>query len=564
VTRIRPGAIAVAALVAVLAIEWLLFALYVRREIAWAYPPHFDQTVYLEQAYDIWEVVQVDGWVNGLAHGLRRWPPSGGALQLEAVLLFGLAGPSRLSALAVNWLHFAALQAALVAALWCRGRSWELPALGCGFLLCARAPFMWAGGMADFRPDFIAFCLYGLFAAAVWWSDVFRRPGRAAAAGAVGALCVLSRPLTLAYLGGLLAVTVAVLAVQAARRVDAERRRRARGQFLGALLCAVVLCVCAGPAVMATARGLWLYYYEGPIAGQERAVWSAVGRLGRWEIALYYLDSLARYHAGTLLGGLVVLTLGTLGIGRLARRWRGAAGGVESAPEIPGGALAFMTTALALPLVILTLYPSRSPTVGSLPIGPLVFVLVAAAARLAGGVRGVLRVLAILALAAGLAAHARRLSGSAPHRTPPEAIREVLRLQDAIVASSEAQGWDRPVLLADRVRDYVPALRVSIYERHGRVLELERPLAMVMRPPSEEVMAVLRRSHFVLLTPPLPGRPATPFPFDALLEEMHPRLRAYCEENMVRVGRFHVPEEILLFARMAPGTREAYTSTVTP
>jgi hypothetical protein len=556
----RTVLLAIAAVAGLLAVQWLLFAAYVRREVAWTYPPHFDQTTYLYLAYDTWVAVEEQGWVAGLGHGWRRSPPNGAALQLEAALVFGAVGPSRLAALSVNWLHFAALQAALVGALWWSSRRWELPALAGGLLLSAGTPFFWVGGLADFRPDFIAFCLYGMFLAAVWWSDVFRRPGACLVAGVVGALCVVSRPLTTAYLGSLLAFSLAALGVQAARASDPERRAGLRRQLKGAFICATLSCAFVLPALVAGARQLWHHYYQIPVASQERVVWSGSAVLNVRERALYYPASVTFDHSGALF---LLLGLGALGLLALALvlpgPWRD-----EGAPRasVPRGAVWFMTAALLLPLLTLTLYPSRNPTVGSVLVGPLVFLIAAGAGHLARRVSPrVMQVLAIAVLATGLAKQALRLEGPARSVMPVEALREVVRLEDTLVTWSEARGWEKPVLLADRVRDYLPGIRVSTYERHRRLLGLQRSFNMIMGPPVEDIMAALRGSDFVILTRP---QAAPPFAYDAAFVELHPRLLAYCKRNLVRVGRFHVPEEIVLFARPGPAGSEAQTSTVTP
>ena len=239
-----------------LAAQWLLFGAYVQREIAWAYPPHFDQTMSLFTAYRTYEDVREHGLVSGLGRTLRNSPASGATLHIEAVLLFLGVGPSRLAALAVNWLHFALLQAAVVAALWTHGR-WEMPVLGLGLLLSVNTPFYWAGGMADFRPDFVAFCLYGTFLAVVWKSDVFRRHVWALLAGAVGTLCVLARSLTAVYLGMLLGGCLAVLSVLWLCEHDPTRRVERRRQLVGVALCAACLCLLALPALAVQARTLW-------------------------------------------------------------------------------------------------------------------------------------------------------------------------------------------------------------------------------------------------------------------------------------------------------------------
>ena len=549
-SQARSGRTLLAAVVLLLGAHWLFFAAYVRREIAWAYAPHFDQTSGLFIAYRTWEDVGPRGLLPALATTLRKSPPNGATVHVEAVLLFLLTGPSRLAALAVNWLHFAVLLAAIAWALWATTRRWELAALGLGLLLSVRSPFYWAGGIADFRPDFIAFCLYGTFLALVWRSDVFRPRAWAVAAGAVAALCAVSRSVTAVYLGVLLGAWLALLSIRWLRERDPARGQDLRRQLTGAALCAACVGLVVVPALAVRARSLWAYYFLGPVASQARAVWSAYTGPTFGERTLFYPRSALFDHAGTLFLALAAGAVAALEVGR----WWGRSGTGHGTMEQSGrGRGLFMAAALLLPLGILTAYTSRSPVVGGLLVMPLLWLILVRCSRLAERApRRLTQVLALSVLTIGAAGHAVRLSGPAWHTVPVDAIQEALRLHDDIARWSVAQGWPRPVLLHDRQRDYVPAIRVSAYERHGRLLALERPIGdMVLRASSEDVLQTLRRSDFVILTGPQPGSPGG-LPYDASLAEMYPRLLAYCQSNLVRVGSYRVPEEVMLFAR-APG-----------
>ena len=91
--RSRTLVFAASILVLSLTAQWLLFAAYVQREIAWAYPPHFDQTMSLFTAYRTYEDVREHGLVSrGLGRTLRKSPPTGATLHIEAVLLFRASG----------------------------------------------------------------------------------------------------------------------------------------------------------------------------------------------------------------------------------------------------------------------------------------------------------------------------------------------------------------------------------------------------------------------------------------------------------------------------------------
>src|SRR5262249_36123381 len=154
------------------------------------------------------------GLLPGLWYGLNMLLPQGVMIQVQGSLLFLLLGPSRLSALTLNFIYFALLQCVLAATLrWLSGR-WSLALLGVGLLLSAKTPFFWAGGLMDFRIDFISFCLFGIFMCVVLRSRMFVSRRWSLVVGLVGANMALFRFLTLAYLGGILGLLFLFLCVR--------------------------------------------------------------------------------------------------------------------------------------------------------------------------------------------------------------------------------------------------------------------------------------------------------------------------------------------------------------
>src|SRR5262245_26454015 len=179
------------------------------------------------RSYETHERIRQRGLWGGLAYGLRMPTAKGPMMHVQAALLYLVLGPSRLSALTLNFLYFALLQCALVAtARWYSGR-WSVALFALGLLLAARAPFYPAGGLVDFRIDFIASCLFGTFLCAVLRSGLFASRRWSAVAGGVAALLVLFRSLTALYLAGVLgALFLALCAGLYLYRRDAEARRR--------------------------------------------------------------------------------------------------------------------------------------------------------------------------------------------------------------------------------------------------------------------------------------------------------------------------------------------------
>src|SRR5262245_32360587 len=165
--------------------QWALFRQYVEREIATFVPRGFDQASYLEDSYRTHEVMLSEGFVRGVRFGLKRPLANGLLLHVQAAVLYLLFGPTRLTALSLNFFYFAAFQASLLAVLYRLTRRWGLAFFGLGMLLTALTPHGPAGGLMDFRIDCVAFSLFGILLCTVARSGFFSSPPWSLAAGGV-------------------------------------------------------------------------------------------------------------------------------------------------------------------------------------------------------------------------------------------------------------------------------------------------------------------------------------------------------------------------------------------
>ncbi|HZU36936.1 MAG TPA: hypothetical protein VFA18_13540, partial [Gemmataceae bacterium] len=130
--RARPTAInrlAWAAIVLLLLVQFGMFRQFALREVVWSYPAYNDQLAYLEQSYQTYEKILDHGLIDGVLEGMGihfghlRMNAAGATLHVQAAVLYLLTGPSRMSALTLNFLYFAMLQVVLVATVrWLTGR----------------------------------------------------------------------------------------------------------------------------------------------------------------------------------------------------------------------------------------------------------------------------------------------------------------------------------------------------------------------------------------------------------------------------------------------------------
>src|SRR5262249_30903394 len=116
-------------------------------------------------------------------------------------LLFLVLGPTRLSALTVNFCYFALLQGVLAGTVSWLSRRWSLALAALGLLLACGTLYYPSGGLFDFRLDFAAFCLYGVVVGLALRSGLFLSRRWSLAVGAATGVLLLTRHLTAPYAG---------------------------------------------------------------------------------------------------------------------------------------------------------------------------------------------------------------------------------------------------------------------------------------------------------------------------------------------------------------------------
>ena len=586
--RLRPtlrrwlSRVAWALVLGLLVAQWGLFRQFLKREVLWSYPPNHDQLAYLQESYAACPRVLDISAFNGfgpklirqyprqiaLAPGVRVVPqrlqdnttlaphrsPVGFMLPIQAAALYFFTGPSRRTALSLNFIYFALFQIALVATLqWLTGR-WSVALIGLGLLLSASAPFFWAGGIYDFRMDFIAMCLFGTLMCLFIRSGAFAHRGWSIAAGLCAALLFSFRFLTLIYLGGVMAVVLGFLGARVLlRRGRSDNAELRRAQLCNALLACAIVAAVAVPVVVQ--RWWWIeqYYVVGHVRGAESQVRAAEQGAGeRWSLSalMFYPASIYQNHAGThfLRRGALLVGLGiTLGVLNLlvGRRRRS---------RLPiDFALAWVTAAacLLVPLTVLTWDPAKSPVVGNIMIGPLVWLAMLALVSLARAYRRTAMLpvaqVVLAAVAAGMLYYGmghqsseygrRRLGGL--HR--PE-IKRLLAMYDRCADAAETMRWSNPNFCMTHISDAFNSsvFKVMEFERRGQLFDGEEVLSeSVSRVPPEWPMSRLSYADFfVLIDKPMPGPDQYEYPFDQQMRELQPLIERWCHQNAVELGRY--------------------------
>lgn len=336
--------------------EAYLFYGFVAHFVAPYFPDGFDQTAYLMQSYWLFEEFWENGW-TAIYNYVRASPATGFLLQAVAASTFSITGPTRIAALGLNFLAFAALQAVIFNSFSERGyRTVGLGAIG---LLCtANSIFRGAGSMVDFRLDFVAFCLYGTVAVILQSSDGLLNRRRVLLAAVAAVLLAATRTITIVYMAGAVGCIWFFVLFRWLRIGGGIERRRLQNTTI---FSAVLGTACAGIAALRW-QTISAYYVSGHLSGQGVIQSTAFGITDFWSHLAYYPVNIWTHHFGANFHlGLFVAVACALS----AFFWRWAKWNVGS----------ILLPFIVVPLLVIVANPSKSPLVASIILGPLVVFL---------------------------------------------------------------------------------------------------------------------------------------------------------------------------------------------
>ena len=541
-------------------LEFSLFRRFLLREVVWAYPPNTDQLAYLQQSYETYEQMKREGVVRAIADSPAA--PQGALLQIEGALLYRVIGASRFNALLVNFLHFAALQCFLVWAVRGWSRWWCVALIALGLLLTALSPFYRAGGMSDFRMDFAALCLYGIFICLVVRSGMFARWGWCVAAGVAGALLVGMRFICAAYLFGVFAAMLALFALVWWRNRTNPRGRIVLRQIVGWLIAAAVIGITTTPVLWSRRVAIHDYYIVGHITGAEKAVRAAeTGTTHFWAALLYYPGVLIKFHAGLAFVVVAAVVLLSAAVIRIRSRTVPAPVSPSVDAHRIGDVFAFALACFAVPLVLLTLDVSKSPVVASILIVPLVWLVVIGLVALdqpsgsnrTGARRKCFEVaLAIFAIVCGVRTQLSAYKHDRLMSRRYTDVNNITLMSDLMAARAKSAGWESPMVFNGDTADYLysQVVKVLTYERHGYLLDIGDQFGTVTALPEPQVFKLLAESDFVILTQRTAPAAAYEYPFDREMARLHPALMAYCRQNLERIAEYDIfNRHVTLFMR---------------
>ena len=179
-----------ALLIALFAAEAIVFYAHIARDIAPFYPPRFDQLSYYLSTYDLLGAFHAKGSRAFVDELLQPGNPTGTTFVLQGALLSLIGGANRTTFLSVNLLYFLGLQFVLFAVVRSRIGRIDFAWIGIALLLSSATLIQAAGGIYDYRIDFSAMCLYGIWTCLVVWCGAFRHTGRSLIVALAGILII--------------------------------------------------------------------------------------------------------------------------------------------------------------------------------------------------------------------------------------------------------------------------------------------------------------------------------------------------------------------------------------
>src|SRR5258707_13977558 len=189
-------------LIVLFAAEAMIFYVHVARDIAPFYPANFDQLSYYLATYDLISGFHARGLNVLVEELLQPNSATGTTFVLQGALLSLIVGENRTAILSINLVYLFALQFVFFVVIRTRTGRTDLAWIGMAFLLSLSTLFNGAGGIYDYRIDFSAFCLYGIWTCLLVWSGSFLRTNRALVVAAGGLLLGYFRFFTTIYVFG--------------------------------------------------------------------------------------------------------------------------------------------------------------------------------------------------------------------------------------------------------------------------------------------------------------------------------------------------------------------------
>lgn len=511
-------------LAALFVAEYLIFSSQFKQQIEQNYPLAYDQSSYYLQTYQLLNAFYSQGW----SVLFSRSGATGATFPMQAMLLALINGVSRFSFLSLNLVYFLSLQAVLFFTVENKTSDRFQAWISVALVLALSTIFNVAGGLYDFRIDFSAMCLYGIFVCAILNTKTFSDFRWSIAVGAIGALIVSMRFITIAYVGPVLLLLFVALVIRSWLSPNV-RPRQVRNSFLSG----IVTLMIAGPFLWSAKELLYEYYGIGHALGSEGAVRAAeFGVNSTLDYIWFYPKSLFQDHLGLPFGWMagIFMVVGAIVVGTRREYF-----------HFRRSSFDFLVIILSIfvPIIILTIDVSKSPVVGGVVCIPVILLLV-----LLSGPRWPLAIAWPCAIAASVFGFFVFVSNAnlRQHYLSDADLVTVNQINETIAQYVIDTELAVPKLALDRLDDYLNAVTISLanFKNFRRDMpafpRIETTLATsVSGVDAETALNAVRASDVFVLTDPEKGRGGI-YPFDQAMKEVWPRLAGFSEDNLFKLA----------------------------
>lgn len=515
-----------------LILEYLLFRNYVLRELAWGYPQHFDQTVYLSESYYLYEKILAGEWAAVFA--FLQNASTGILLQLERAVFFLFFGASRLSALTVNFIYLAAAQCAIFFLLKSLTKNIAISLMAFGLVLVPNTVFLTIGGLPDCRLDWVAYCLFLIFLGAVIKSNVFLTKRWSLVCASIAALLILHRFIYLVFIfAGIAIFFIVIVAFYCWRCLPKD----VCGMRLRNMVLFSIATISLTLPFLALAWHHFFAYYYSNNLGPIRHAWAEIVGIKDWVGHLtFYPQMFFAYHMGNavlLLGIFVILAL-------LAMRKFVKPTGNFVYPYQEGALFLFFS--LFAPLLILTINTAKNFCLTNIFVAAVLWLFILTVIYLARAIDGSSRffnTLSAIALLIGFSCYAMKFGAHADTFVEKQDRQQVVKMYADIGRHCQQEEISRPLVsFFDNIVDYYVARLVNIvhYEQTGHLIEAERRSG-IHAVTKDDLVRNLDASDVVVFNPESVCRPDSPYPFERTITQFRPLFEEKIKK-MAKLGNY--------------------------
>lgn len=536
------------------ALQAFLFRTFVQEKILWSYPAYHDQAGYLVESYTLYENLKT-GFTPTFKRffsGLPYPHPQGFLLQVESALFFFLLKPGRLTAYSLNLIHFFFFQTALFLALKKISHRWSVAWIGIGLILSIKTTFNIPGGITDFRPDFAAFCLYGLYLSFVMLSDTFLSFKTSVIISLIGSILVFTRTFSLIYLTAIWACFSAILAVLLIlkKMPSSQIVPRLKNIFISFVL----ICLFTSPFLWLVRKPIYNYYFVGHLSGIEKNI-----RAQEWgnhtlmDHIQFYPNSILQHHIGRnsaihmLLIVVFCFLVNKFYFRKTREEDRQEIDQFEKEMDIKIASI-FLVLSFLLPMGLLTANTAKSPVVANVLTVPIMIgisLLLSIVIMKNNRAIIVQNLVVVIILSLGIYRQLKGYGGRGPFLNRSADVKQIVRMYEDIAEHCAKSENLNPALSVNYVTDYLngSVLMAIAYEKLGIILNVSGRLGhAIFEISKDEAVNEIGRSDIVVLMDRPDEKMTYAYPFDESMERVMPIIRQTVKKRFKLLGHYPYQE----------------------